>query len=249
MPRAPPPRACHAGRSFAAGPDARTVLRGGSGELRGEALEGVGVDDEEAVRKSLAFLLTMAGFTVRVHDSATAFLEAAPSVRHGCLVTDLRMPVMSGFEVHDWLESNRPDLFARLVIATGDVACYMELHIEQGALLELLAHLAHRRALELEALAEIRRDVARGAAEPEHRVLLGLLEGRPAHEVRVLVGLEVAEPHDHRPGVVRGGELREAQRQRVRDVREHELCDDERDDEQQVDEAPGRSQEESSASR
>ena len=34
------------------------------------------VDDEEAVRNSLAFLLAKAGFTVRVHDSATAFLSA-----------------------------------------------------------------------------------------------------------------------------------------------------------------------------
>ena len=38
------------------------------------------------------------------------------------MITDLRMPVLSGFEVHDWLAAHRPDLFARLVIATGDVA-------------------------------------------------------------------------------------------------------------------------------
>lgn len=57
------------------------------------------VDDEEPVRKSLAFLLTMAGFTVRVHDSATSFLAAAPSVGKACLVTDLRMPDMSGVEL------------------------------------------------------------------------------------------------------------------------------------------------------
>ena len=36
------------------------------------------VDDEEPVRKSLAFMLTVSGFAVRLHDSATAFLAAAP---------------------------------------------------------------------------------------------------------------------------------------------------------------------------
>lgn len=39
------------------------------------------VDDEEPVRKSLAFLLTMVGFTVRVHHSATSFLAAASNIR------------------------------------------------------------------------------------------------------------------------------------------------------------------------
>ena len=57
------------------------------------------VDDEEAVRKSLAFMLTMAGFTVRVHASATDFLTAAPSIRKGCLITDLRMPDLNGVEL------------------------------------------------------------------------------------------------------------------------------------------------------
>jgi two-component system response regulator FixJ len=44
------------------------------------------VDDEEPVRKSLAFLLTITGFTVRVHDSATSFLAAAPGLGKACLV-------------------------------------------------------------------------------------------------------------------------------------------------------------------
>jgi CheY-like chemotaxis protein len=47
---------------------------------------------------------------------------AAPRAGYDLVVTDLRMPVMSGFEVHDWLAKHRPDLFERLVIATGDVA-------------------------------------------------------------------------------------------------------------------------------
>ncbi len=57
------------------------------------------VDDEEAVRKSLAFMLTMNGFAVKMHQSAEAFLAFAPDVRNGILETDLRMPDMSGVDL------------------------------------------------------------------------------------------------------------------------------------------------------
>jgi two-component system response regulator FixJ len=79
------------------------------------------VDDEEPVRKSLAFLLTMAGFTVRVHESATAFLAAAPSVRNGCLVTDLRMPDLSGVELLRRLGAMSVRIPAIVITGHGDV--------------------------------------------------------------------------------------------------------------------------------
>lgn len=79
------------------------------------------VDDEEAVRKSLAFLLTMSGFTVRVHDSATAFLAAAPSIRNGCLVTDLRMPDLSGVELLRRLSEIGAAMPSIVITGHGDV--------------------------------------------------------------------------------------------------------------------------------
>ncbi|MEH3065115.1 MAG: response regulator FixJ [Methylobacterium radiotolerans] len=56
------------------------------------------VDDDLAVRQALAFLLATDGLTVRVHDSATAFLAAEPE-RVGCVVTDVRMPGIDGVEL------------------------------------------------------------------------------------------------------------------------------------------------------
>jgi CheY-like chemotaxis protein len=55
-------------------------------------------------------------------EAALGMLHATPPAGYDLVITDLRMPVLSGFEVHDWLAEHRPDLFARLVIATGDVA-------------------------------------------------------------------------------------------------------------------------------
>ncbi|SFT23485.1 response regulator FixJ [Methylobacterium sp. yr668] len=56
------------------------------------------VDDDLAVRQALAFLLATDGLTVRVHDSATAFLAAEPE-RVRCVVTDVRMPGIDGVEL------------------------------------------------------------------------------------------------------------------------------------------------------
>jgi two-component system, LuxR family, response regulator FixJ len=79
------------------------------------------VDDEEPVRKSLAFLLTMAGFTARVHESATSFLAAAPSLDRGCLVTDLRMPDMSGVDLLTRLGAAKALMPTIVITGHGDV--------------------------------------------------------------------------------------------------------------------------------
>lgn len=79
------------------------------------------VDDEEPVRKSLAFLLTMAGFTARVHESATRFLAAAPGLGKSCLVTDLRMPDMSGLELLTRLGEAGAMLPTIVISGHGDV--------------------------------------------------------------------------------------------------------------------------------
>ncbi|WP_312165593.1 response regulator FixJ [Phenylobacterium sp.] len=57
------------------------------------------IDDDPAVRDSLAFLLETADLRARTYDSAVAFLEALPEVTGGCVVTDVRMPEMTGIEL------------------------------------------------------------------------------------------------------------------------------------------------------
>ena len=91
------------------------------------------VDDEEPVRKSLAFLLTVSGFTVRLHDSATAFLATAPAIRNGCLITDLRMPDMSGVELLQRLRHLPTRIPAIVITGHGDVPMAVEA-MKAGAL-------------------------------------------------------------------------------------------------------------------
>ena len=57
------------------------------------------IDDDEAVRDSLSFLLRSAKLHVRAYDSAAAFLNALPGLAAGCVVTDVRMPDLSGIDL------------------------------------------------------------------------------------------------------------------------------------------------------
>lgn len=79
------------------------------------------VDDEEPVRKSLAFMLTMNGLGVRIHESATAFLTLAPNLRQAVLVTDLRMPDMSGVELIRNLAAGGTSIPSIVITGHGDV--------------------------------------------------------------------------------------------------------------------------------
>ncbi|MGF9760346.1 response regulator FixJ [Microvirga sp. 0TCS3.31] len=57
------------------------------------------VDDDLAVRQSLSFLLASDGLPVRLHESASAFLEHVRDAAVGCIVTDVRMPGIDGIEL------------------------------------------------------------------------------------------------------------------------------------------------------
>ncbi|RNF34146.1 response regulator FixJ [Paracoccus methylarcula] len=91
------------------------------------------VDDEEPVRKSLAFLMTVSGHAVRVHDSAASFLSVAKGLENACLVTDLRMPEMNGVELLRKLQCEEAMLPAIVITGHGDVPMAVEA-MKAGAL-------------------------------------------------------------------------------------------------------------------
>jgi two-component system response regulator FixJ len=91
------------------------------------------VDDDEAMRDSLEFLLGAAGFSVRTFDSASSFLAILPKVLHGCIVTDIRMPGMDGMELLKRVKTNRPSLAVVVMTGHGDVPLAVEA-MKHGAL-------------------------------------------------------------------------------------------------------------------
>src|SRR3569832_1150621 len=67
------------------------------------------IDDDDAVRQSLEFLLKAAGIPVRGFESAQAFLDVLSTVEHGCIVTDVRMPEITGIDLLKKVKQTRPE--------------------------------------------------------------------------------------------------------------------------------------------
>ncbi len=75
------------------------------------------IDDDEAVRRSLDFLLQSARFKTLTYETALAFLNALPDIPSGCIVTDVKMPEMSGVELLRHLR--KINLRMPVIIITG----------------------------------------------------------------------------------------------------------------------------------
>ncbi len=84
------------------------------------------IDDDEAVRSSLAFLLEMNDLPARTYASAEAFLEIAGTLTSGCVVTDVRMPGMSGLDLVRRLKERRIHLPVVVITGHGDVPLAVE---------------------------------------------------------------------------------------------------------------------------
>lgn len=80
------------------------------------------VDDDEAVRQSLALLIRSMGLVAEVFASAQAFLAACDPQRSGCMLLDIRMPGMSGLELQEELQRRAVDLPVIFITGHGDVA-------------------------------------------------------------------------------------------------------------------------------
>ena len=84
------------------------------------------IDDDEAVRQSLDFLLRANDFKAETFDSGTAFLKVAPSVKSGCIITDVRMPGISGMELLRRLRELKIELPVIVITGHGDVPLAVE---------------------------------------------------------------------------------------------------------------------------
>ena len=84
------------------------------------------IDDDEAIRQSLAFLLQAAKLEVKTYSSAMAFLDALPDTTASCVITDVRMPGMSGVDLLRRLKELKIAVPVIVVTGHGDVALAVE---------------------------------------------------------------------------------------------------------------------------
>ncbi len=84
------------------------------------------IDDDDALRESLAFLLRTVQIDVRDYSSASAFLDALPDLNLSCIVTDVRMPGMSGIDLLKRLRDLKINVPVIVVTGHADVPLAVE---------------------------------------------------------------------------------------------------------------------------
>jgi FixJ family two-component response regulator len=95
------------------------------------------VDDDESFRSALQRLLKSAGFLVRSFASAEDFLKSGQQDNTGCLITDIRMPGMSGLDLQAKLNADHCPIPTIFITAHGDEK--MRLQAMRGGAVKFLA--------------------------------------------------------------------------------------------------------------
>lgn len=183
------------------------------------------VDDDAAFRRSVAFLLDSVGWTVVQYDSAQAFLDAhaQPPADLGCLLLDIRMPIMSGLVLQQHLRSRGWHAAIVFMTGHGDVelavqamkagACdFLEKPFKDQALLDAVDQ-AVQRTRELQqhnqrqagARARLQRLSPR-----EHEVARLVAQGHPNKTVARLLDISEKTVHVHRQHVLEKTEVANA---------------------------------------
>lgn len=173
------------------------------------------VDDDEAVRESLAFLLKAAGLAVQTYDSATAFLNGLAKAKPGCVITDVRMPDISGIDLLHRIKELQVNLPVIVITGHGDVPLAVRA-MKAGALDFIEKPFSSQAILDsvAVALSQLRagdeRDPAAVAAAAkldllsprEHEVLEGLLAGLPNKSIAYDLAISPRTVEIHRARVM-----------------------------------------------
>ncbi|MDO9294603.1 response regulator FixJ [Bradyrhizobium sp.] len=84
------------------------------------------IDDDEAMRDSLNFLLESANFNVTLFETAQHFLDVLPGLEFGCVVSDVRMPGIDGIELLKRLKAGHSAFPILIMTGHGDVPLAVE---------------------------------------------------------------------------------------------------------------------------
>jgi two-component system response regulator FixJ len=179
------------------------------------------VDDDEAIRRSVGFMLKTSGYHVRSYESGVELLKEAPSMERGCVLLDIRMPGMDGLEVHAALRNKGVTLPIIIMTGHGDVSLavqamkagavdFIEKPFEKAVLLSAIEHGVER--LRKSAANQDRADEAavrlQALTPREREVLDGLAQGLPNKTIAYDLGISPRTVEIHRANVMSKLEVR-----------------------------------------
>ena len=172
------------------------------------------VDDDDAIRRSASFMLKTSGFTVRAFASGVELLKER-ALMEGCILLDVRMPIMDGLEVQQALRANGVTLPVIIMTGHGDVDAavqamkygavdFIEKPFEKAVLLNAIeegfsrldrAGRSHARAQEAQ--------VMLAALTPREKdVLQGLARGHPNKTIGFDLGISPRTVEIHRANLM-----------------------------------------------
>lgn len=174
------------------------------------------IDDDEAVRASVGFLLEMKDIPAATYASAEAFLAVADSLSNGCVVTDIRMPGMNGLDLARALKARRCPLPMIVITGHGDmplaieamragVVDFLEKPFEEEALIRAI-QTALAAVAPADANAEGRRRYAtllESLSTRESEVLRGVVDGKMNKVIAFELGISERTVEVYRANVMR----------------------------------------------
>jgi FixJ family two-component response regulator len=173
------------------------------------------VDDDQAMRNSLKWLIESVSMQVETFESADAFINSYYPGRSGCLLLDVRMPGMSGLELQEYLRVNQIAIPVIIITGHGDVPMAVRA-MKSGAVdfIEkpfndelLLESIRHALALDVK-----QRDMQKQRAEiatrlarltpREHEVMVMVTNGKANKEIATSLGVSAKTVEAHRARVM-----------------------------------------------
>jgi two-component system response regulator FixJ len=173
------------------------------------------VDDDEAIRRSVGFMLKTSGFHVRAYESGVELLKGAANLEPGCILLDIRMPGMDGLEVQSALRDKGVTLPVIIMTGHGDVTLavqamkagavdFIEKPFEKAVLLSAIDHGVER--LMKSAADQGRADEAsvrlQALTPREREVLDGLAKGLPNKTIAYDLGISPRTVEIHRANLM-----------------------------------------------
>ena len=179
------------------------------------------IDDDAGVRDSLSLLLSLKNISTQPFASADSFLETYTPERSGCVLTDLRMPGMTGLELQTALRERHIELPIVVFTAHGDVATaraalkngafdFLEKPVDEEMLLDVLRNALRvdrerRSAATERSTSGQRRD---RLTEREREILKLLTVGHSNREIAAQLGISPRTVEVHKARIMEKLECR-----------------------------------------